>query len=149
MFTQISWTDYITTVVVLLAAYYLFIGYRYFRVDLLQLLSGRKMLSGDKVKVKAAVQRFEKENIQEAAEEPAFQIAQAASDELQAYLQEASSNKLNEEEVKNGLRKLLGKYPKLKESSFCELIENLIINECELNLSFELDAMQVKELWPS
>ena len=47
----------------------------------------------------------------------------------------------------SGLRLLLGKYPGLKDSSFSELIENLIINECEVNFSIQLAAEQAKALW--
>jgi hypothetical protein len=146
MFTDISWNSYVITVMVLLAGYYLFIGFRYYRNDLFQLLSGKK-ISPDEASFKAT-QKSHKENLQEAFErQDLFQLSQSASDEIQAFIHQAGSNKLSADEVMKGIRGLLEKYPGLKSSSFCELIENLIISECEMNCSIPLDAEQVKVLW--
>ena len=45
MFTQISWTDYLLAVSILLAIYYLFVGVRYFSGDLKALLAGKRKLT--------------------------------------------------------------------------------------------------------
>ncbi|RUA28433.1 MAG: hypothetical protein DSY77_16030, partial [Bacteroidetes bacterium] len=44
MFTQISWTDYLLAVSILLAIYYLFVGVRYFSGNLKALLAGKRKL---------------------------------------------------------------------------------------------------------
>lgn len=146
MFTDISWNSYVIAVMVLLAGYYLFIGFRYYRNDLLQLLSGKKISPGA-VSFKAT-QKPHRENLQEAFEKQnLFQLSQSASDEIQAFIHQAGSDKLSADEVMKSIRGLLGKYPGLKDSSFCELIENLIITECEMNCSIPLDAEQARALW--
>jgi hypothetical protein len=146
MFTDISWSSYIITVIILLAGYYLFIGFRYYRNDLLQSLSGKK-ISPDEASFKAP-QKSHKENLLEAFEKQNFfQLSQSAADEIQAFIHQAGSDKLNADEVMKGIRALLGKYPGLKDSPFCELIENLIISECEMNCSIPLDAEQARALW--
>lgn len=147
MFTEISWDSYITIIAVLVTGYYLFVGFRYYRSDFIELLSGKKMSQADRASF-TEVQKSHKENLQEAFEKPnLFQLAQSVSDEIQAYLHEGAKNKLNGDEVMKGLRLLLGKYPDLKNSSFSEVIENLIINDCEANFSMQLDTVQIKALW--
>ena len=146
MFTQISWGSYITIVAVLIAGYYFFVGFRYYRNDLLQLLSGKK-ISVDKVSF-TATQRPHKENLQEAFEKQNFfQLAQSLSDEIQAFVNASAGDKLNKDEVMNGLRGLLGKYPALKDSSFTEFIQNIIISESESNLSILLSPEEAAALW--
>ena len=44
MLTNISWTDYIIAVAILLAVYYFFVGMRYFFADLKNLVSGKSNL---------------------------------------------------------------------------------------------------------
>ncbi|MDD2307843.1 MAG: hypothetical protein PHP53_24280, partial [Prolixibacteraceae bacterium] len=44
MLTNISWTDYIIAVAILLAAYYFFVVMRYFFADLKNLVSGKSNL---------------------------------------------------------------------------------------------------------
>src|SRR5690606_42040853 len=45
MFTDISWTDYLTAVFLLLAIYYVYVGVRYYSGDLKDLLSGKRKLN--------------------------------------------------------------------------------------------------------
>lgn len=147
MFTQISWSAYLTTVFVLAAGYYLIIGYKYFRSDLLQLFAGRKISSSDQNSVKEDIVPV-KENMQTAFEkQDLFPLAQSCADEIQAFAGEASSSKLNNEEVQNNFRKVLGKYPVLKDSSFRDFIDNMVTSESESNLSINLTSDEVAALW--
>lgn len=153
MFTEISWNSYITIVIVLLAGYYLFIGFRYYRTDILHLLSGRKFTQTDSVSFTSTQQikpdqsshpanmqeGFEKQNL--------FQLAQSFSDEIQAYLNEAGRNTLNKKEVMQSLKSLLAKYPSIKNSSFQEFIQNLIKTECETSCSIHLSEEELSALW--
>ena len=106
MFTQISWSSYITIVVVLLAGYYFFVGFWYYRDDLLQLLSGRKITAGDTVNFTAQhplikpEQSLHQANVQEVFEKQnLFQLTQSLSDEIQAFLNEAGRNKIHKGDV--------------------------------------------------
>ncbi len=156
MFTQISWGSYTTIVVVFLACYYLFVGFKYYRTDLLQLLSG-KGISPDNTASFTATQKqvsvkprqsLHKTNLQEAFEkQDLFQLAQSLSDEIQAYLNEAGRNKVVKEESMQSLKALVGKYPLLKDSSFHEFIQNLIETEFETNFSIHLSEEELSALW--
>ena len=88
MFTEISWTSYLVVTSIFLAGYYLFIGFRYYRNDLLQLMGGRQIIN-DKVSFKSTEtepvikpeQGLHDVKIQEAFEKQnLFQLAQSLSD---------------------------------------------------------------------
>lgn len=154
MFTQISWSSYITIVVVLLAGYYFFVGFWYYRDNLLQLLSGRKITAGDTVNFTAQhplikpEQSLHQANVQEVFEKQnLFQLTQSLSDEIQAFLNEAGRNKIHKGDVIYSLQLLLAKYPALKDSSFREFIQNLIETECETNCSIHLSDEELSVLW--
>lgn len=149
MFTGISWNSYLTAVTILLAGYYLFIALRFFRSELLQIFSG-KNLTGDKVSFtqqrkpeltshQAHLQQaFEKQDI--------FQVAQSLGDEILAYLIQAGKDKVHKEDVMQSLKSLIAKYPSIKDSAFREVIQNLVIKECETNCSIHLSEEDVSVL---
>lgn len=152
MFTEISWNGYITIVIVLLAVYYLFIGLRYYRDDLLQLLSGRKFPQTDKPLTVLPSTKLDQTphqaNLKQAFEkQDFFQVAQSLGDEIMAYLNEAGRDKLNKEDVMQSLRSLIAKYPPIKNSPFREVIQNLIVTECETNCSIHLSEQELSTLW--
>ena len=153
MFAEISWSGYITIVVVLLAAYYFVIAIRYYRDDLFQLISGKKTTQPSTVNFTATQSQpsergLHQTNMQEAFEKQnLFQLAQSLSDEIQAFLNEAGRNKLNKEEIIQSLQLLLTKYPAVRDSSFQEFIQNLIETECEANCSIHLSDEELSVLW--
>jgi len=156
MFTQISWSNYITVVALLLAGYYLIIGYLYYRSDILNLLLGRKIIQFGNTSLTATqtdplhkpVLRFNKAHVENAFEKQnLFPAVQSLSDEIQAFLNEAGRNKLNKEDVLPPLQLLLAKYPILKDSSFQESMQNIIETECIANCSIHLSEEDLNKLW--
>lgn len=89
MFTEISWTSYLIVIGLFLACYYLYVGFRYYRNDFLQVLAGRPILN-DKVSFKSIEtqsgkheQSLHQAKIQEAFEKQnLFQLTQSLSDEI-------------------------------------------------------------------
>jgi len=130
MFTQVSWTNYILIVVLLSGCYYLIIGYLFYRHDLLQLISGKKIATNDVV---TTSERYK----------PLVQF----SDEVQALLTEAVRNRLDRINIIQSLQLLLKKYPELKDSASHESIQNLIINECKSYCSIHLSEEELGTLW--
>ncbi|MDB5222369.1 MAG: hypothetical protein JWN83_1036 [Chitinophagaceae bacterium] len=154
MFTEISWGTYITIVIVLLAVYYLFIGFRYYRRDLSQLISGGKTGFPDKAKFTASKSdviikpRPHEAFMQLSVEDQnLYQLLQSLSDEIQALLGEAGNKRLNKDEIITALKILIAKYSVLKNSSFRESIQNLIQTESETNCSIHLSEKELSELW--
>lgn len=131
MFTQISWSSYIITVLLLSTAYYLFIGYRYYRNDLLQLVSGKRNTTNDNV---VSTQRHQP-------------LIQSFSDEARAFMEQAGKNKLDKKEIIQSLQLLFKKYPFLKDSAFQGSVQSLIINECASYCSIHLSDEELSALW--
>jgi hypothetical protein len=131
MFTEISWSSYIVTVLLLSTGYYLFIGYRYYRHDILQLISGKKVTTNDVV----------------AANQNPEPLIQSFSDEIRAFMEQAGKNELDKKDIIQSLHLLLKKYPTLKDSAFQESIQNLIINECTSYCSIHLSEEELSVLW--
>lgn len=131
MLTQISWSSYIVTVLLLSAVYYLFIGYWYYRDDLLKLVSGKRVTTNDFVST-------------------AFRqlpLEQSFSDEIMAFMEQAGKDKLDKKDIIQSLQLLLQKYPTLKDSASQESIQNLIVNECTSYCSIHLSDEELSVLW--
>lgn len=131
MFTQISWSSYIVTVLLLSAIYYLFIGYWYYRDDLLQLVSGKKITTDDFVST-----AFRQEPLE-----------QLFSDEVRAFMNEAGKNKMSKKDILKSLQLVFKRYPTLKDSVSQESIQNLIVNECATYCSIHLSDEELSVLW--
>jgi len=43
MFTQISWSIYVTTILILSVAYYLLVAFRYYRKDIVKIFAVKKL----------------------------------------------------------------------------------------------------------
>lgn len=153
MFTEISWNNYIISVIVLLVIYYLFIGFRYYRSDLLELLSGTKSTQTDRVsfidlQTIRPEQTQHQANLKQAFEkQDLFQVTQSVGDEIMAYLNEAGRDTLNKEDIIQSMKSLIAKYPSVKDSAFRDAIQNLIIKECETNCSIHLSEEEISALW--
>lgn len=141
MFTNISWSSYITFMIIVSAVYYLVIGFQFYRSDVLKVISGTKpasvpVLSSHQAGLKEA---FENQDI--------FRLAQSLADEVQAYLKEAGRNKISKQDVVQSLKSLPARYPAIKDSSFKDMIQNLMITECETNCSIHLSEQELSEIW--
>jgi len=131
MFTQISWDKYIIAVLLLSAVYYLFIGYRYYGGDLLQLISGKKGTAN---------------HVMEASDmnNP---LMESFSDAIEAFMYEAGKNKLDKKNIMQSLPLLFKKYPASNDAVLRESVQNLIINKCKSYCSIHLSDEELSALW--
>jgi hypothetical protein len=128
MFTQISWGSYLTTILILSAAYYLFLAFRYYRKDVVKILAGKKIIGDESASIE-----FQKPMLQ------SFSI------EVRAFLFEAIRNNLNKEDIMESIQMLIRKYPGVKDITFRNSIEHLIIEESAA--SIHLSEQDLSELW--
>jgi hypothetical protein len=128
MFTQISWGSYLTTILILSAAYYLFLGFRYYRKDVVKILAGKKIIGDESASIE-----FQKPMLQ------SFSI------EVRTFLFEAIRNNLNKEDIMESIQMLIRKYPGVKDITFRNSIEHLIIEESAA--SIHLSEQDLSELW--
>ncbi len=135
MFSSVSWKEYLILITIVLAIYYT-IFLVYYRMDLLQILSGGKNLLS-----------FNKAVINRNISEESIPMMQSLADEVNAYLSEAAQNDFDKEEILMALRYLIGKYPALLNAAHRSSIENLMVSACENYCSLHLDESELNGIW--
>lgn len=157
MLTNISWTDYIIAVAILLAAYYFFVGMRYFFADLKNLVSGKSNLKfraviPDDTDESESFQSYEKKyNVVSPALETTsdddFAEVEHLIERLKSVIADASGKKLIPQELKQYLHLVLQEYPNIKNSPFRTSINELVASECEKYGAVTLSEDEVEQLW--
>jgi len=155
MFTNISWANYIFVVTLLLAAWYLFVGVKFYSNDLQifllrkrkpNLLVGQDEFQNDEGKVRQSSQ-FTNDQIETSETDILFQEVEELATKLKEAIANASSKNYNREESIFLLHLTIKEYPHLKGSPFQVALNNLIISECERYGSIHLSAEELLMLW--
>lgn len=117
MFNAISWSDYFSAILFSLIIYYIVIGYRFYKEEILNLV-GIKVLQPAKLSTHS-VEDF-KQSIalcknEDGASSPDADIdftpvILSFKDETSAYLQEAAANKVIKQEILYALQTIASKY---------------------------------------
>jgi len=154
MLKNISWSDYIIAVAILLAIYYLFVGVRYFSGEIKDLLSGKH-----KLKLRTALS--DSNSVYDPGDEPSQQetggFEKTTDDEftevehlierLKAVVADASRRKLIPQEFKQYLSMVLKEYPSVRYSPIRSSVNELIISECQKYGAVTLKEDEVELLW--
>ncbi|RKD15103.1 hypothetical protein BCY91_06155 [Pelobium manganitolerans] len=154
MLKNISWSDYIIAVAILLAIYYLFVGMKYFSGEIKDLLSGKR-----KLKFRAAVSNDHaaynpdnEESLQETSgfeetTDDEFSEVEHLIERLKAVIADASRRKLIPQEFKQFLSMVLKEYPSVRYSPIRSSINELIVSECQKYGAVTLNEDEVELLW--
>ena len=156
MLTNISWTDYIIAVAILLAAYYFFVVMRYFFADLKNLISGKSNLKfmvgipydtiGESIQPSEENYNGESPALETTADDD-FAEVENLIERLKSVIADASGKKLIPQELKQYLHLLLQEYPNIKNSPFRTAINELVASECEKYGAVTLSEDEVEQLW--
>jgi len=150
MFTNISWASYMLVVTLLLAAWYLIIGMRFYFHDRQNLLTRKRkpnlQFAHDGSHSTSATE-FAPEETEPSDTDSLFQEVEKLTAKLKETIAEASSKNYHKEEFIFLLQLTLKEYPHLKGSPFQVAINNLIISECEKYGSLLLRAEELVMLW--
>ncbi len=159
MFTNISWTNYIIFVVLLLAAWYIIIGFKFYFPDLQNILSGKTKLAFRGVHKEYLSHKSEEITNSEPLEsdlksfpneeetDNLFQVAEELTNKLKDAISNAASKNYNKEEFTFLLQLTLKEYPALKSSPFQVAINNLISSECDKHSFIRLNTVELGMLW--
>lgn len=161
MFTNISWSNYLLAVLLLLTIYYVFIGIRFYSNDLKQLLNGQRK-SGDNL-IRQDLRDFSSSNQDndqiQSAPSPSGYSAFAETEEdtfndveqIISRLKETIAVAIEKKHERSILLKLLQSvykfYPELRYSAFRPAIDELVISECEKKGSIKLSEEDVEMMW--
>lgn len=167
MINNISWTSYWYALFLLLVIYYAFVLWYYYRKYLFQLISNkfgkRKFQVATTITSPSGILDGAKKNghefqpishstVTQSQEQPSCEISamyQALSDEIRAYLQQASTADADNEELLISIQQILRKYPAIKNSAFQQSIDFLIVFELKNKCSTYLSIEEVSSLWES
>jgi hypothetical protein len=156
MLTNISWTDYLIAVAILLTIYYLYVGLRYFSADFKDLFSGKRKqnsktaLSNDAddestlstgESTPAEINAFDETSDDEFAE------VEHLIERLKVVIADASPKKLVPQEFKHYLHLVLKEYPSVQNSPLRSSVNELIVSECEKYSAVTLSEDEVDLLW--
>lgn len=130
MFSQISWTDYISTTAIVTIFYYAVISLKYYRHDILYYVSVKSPTGDGSGFIKAIEAK------------PGLI---AFTDELSAFLAESSNIGNEKESVLSGIQRLLKRHPFLYTDK--QTINHLIASQCEQYCSVILSDVEMEELW--
>ncbi|MDT0677035.1 hypothetical protein [Autumnicola musiva] len=152
MFTQISWTDYLLAVSILLIIYYLFVGVRYFSSDLKDLLAGKRKptLKTSGFTQHEPLQNDDSENISVTTDEEAndeFTEVEHLIEKMKTVITDALDKQLVKEEFRQYLRLVLKEFPSVKTSALRPSVNELIVSECEKQGIVAFNEEEVDELW--
>lgn len=163
MLNSISWTEYLVFVVLLLIAYYLFVGLKFYSFELSSLLKGKTPSVALATETAADAVIDGSENFQDNQAElfptynryaprpqetdDTFQQVEELTTELKKVIEDAASNNTIKEEFILSLQLALKKYHFLKGSPFLVAINNLIASECDKYNFIRLTADERVMLW--
>lgn len=158
MFTNISWGNYIVVVILLLASWYLFVGFRFYFDDLKEVLSGKRKLQFRGFET-AIYQDIESESKDQDSPkltsdqtsfgefDTTFQDVDALVARLKTFIADAAKKKLVQKEFTYYLQLLLREFPSVKNSPFNSSISELIVSECDKLESINLTQKEAETLW--
>lgn len=155
MLKNITWTEYCTAIFLLSAAYYLFIGLRYYTADIQGWFANRqkqRVRIDDKIEEAqipnpVPVEETYDEQPFAATSEETFDEVEELVSRLKNKLAEPGSDQQSREELSRKLKAILLDYPQLKHSQFAPAIQELIATECGKNSSVALDEDEIATIW--
>ncbi len=151
MFSSISWSQYITAIITLLLFYYCFVGFKYFRWEILSLI-GIKRIDEKSTAIPVAdikahfvasnhADFLPKENPDEA-----IAILQPFWDEANAYLAEMKPE-APKEEILFALKMIVGKYPGLHSAVHKQELETAISGLLAQHYPERFTATDIQYMW--
>ncbi len=150
MFSTISWTDYLIVVTILLIVYYLFVGVRYYSVELKELLSGKRKLNFRRAPMKVLSTEEKVLTEKDESDQPKSDDetnAERLAVHLNQVISYATKRQLAPGELKQHLQLILREFPEFKDTAFRPSINNLIISECEKHGAATLREEEMEMLW--
>ncbi|MCD0472497.1 hypothetical protein [Flavobacterium sp. JAS] len=152
MFTNISWSNYIIAVTVLLMIWYLVMGFKYYYFELLQIISGKqqiKFLNFRKTKKRITYNSTGDDNLKANffSSFDTLEDAEELSEHIVKAIKESFERNLSKEEFQNYLRLLLAEYPFVKISSLRENINKILVSESAMHPNLLLTYEVADSLW--
>ncbi len=151
MLNSISWNQYITAIITLLILYYCFVGFKYFRWEILSLIGIKKVdEKNSPISVAEIKKQFTsgnhadflpKENLSETTT-----VLQQFWDEANAYLAEMKQE-APKEKILFAVKMIAGKYPDLRSAGHNQELESAISGLLAQYYPERFTEADIKYMW--
>ncbi len=153
MFNSITWGQYFTTLTLLLVCYYSFIGLKFYRWEILNLV-GIKKIEESAMSISSVAnfkKSFETECPEDYLPKPKLEVdvspvVQSFTDEIKAYLQESDSG-THKEALINSIQSIVMKYPVLKNVDYKQELIKFIFDESNEKYPNLLQLNDIKKMF--
>ena len=154
MFNSITWQQYYTAIILLLIIYYIAIGYKLYKWEILHLIGIRKVEDGSLNATSLSnLRNFIQPEIPEgylpktALEIDISPLVQSFTDEVKAFVQQTTSIEILKDDLVNSLGSIASKYTALKDADCKSDLELFVLNEVNKIYPNLLQTIDVKKLW--
>ena len=147
MLSNISWSNYAVTVIVLLIFWYVFLILKFYFGPLKELISGKRKLKFLKMRLNTNTE-LTKDLFSEYKEPfDTLEDARELFGKLENAVIESSERNLSGPEFRNYIKFILEEYPYVKNSSLRKKINSLMVSECEKHPQLILTYPEMDGLW--
>jgi len=153
MFTNTSWTNYITATALLSAGWYLFVGFRYYYGDIKAIISGKRKLQFRATRNDSLDEEITSVDNSDTSSEdsndnnPVLEEIDELIGKVKNIFRNASGKPLPKDEFSEYLTLLFIDYPSLKNSPHRPSLNELIATECLKQGNFTLTETEIDYLW--
>jgi len=133
MVNNISWGSYWSVLTVLLTVYYAYVLLKYYRSDL-------------RLRFQPAL-HITKKQCHDETGEAILPVVQSFSDEMTAYLEQASQTKAGKNEIIFALQQIAKKYSTIKDSTYQPAMNGLIVFEAKDKCAVHLSEEEIRQVW--
>jgi hypothetical protein len=154
MLHSITWGQYFSTIIGVIVIYYIAVGFRYFKWEILNAIGIKKISSPSfnnrsttdlhscnfSEKISASVP------ISTSEIDVTFLI-QSFTDEIKAFVQCTDNSEIEKEEIINSIRTISSKYTALRESNFKKELEVFVFNEINQQYPKMIEIKDLNKIW--
>jgi len=147
MLSNISWSNYAVTIVLLLIVWYVFLILKFYSRQFKELINGKRKLKFSKMS--SIMTEKQKDDLFSEFKEPSDTLEDARElfSRLEKAVIESNQTNLSGSEFKNYIRYILEEYPYVKNSSLREKINSLMVSECAKHPQLIITYPEMDGLW--
>jgi hypothetical protein len=155
MFNSITWGQYFSAIILLLIIYYILIGCRFYKWEILRTIGIRKV-DDDSLNTTAALSNLKEfaasENHENYLPTLSLEIdisplVKSFNDEVTAFIQGTNNAEITKEEIINSLQIICSKYPAIKNADCIKDLEVDLLKEINLKYPALFQQNDFKSLW--
>lgn len=143
IFSGISWKAYSVAVIILIILYYLVIGVRYYRKEILDLLTGKWI---NNKRETSGSTPFEKNNHGKEAEH-LFARTRELTERIKDTMKIAHAQNYPKYQLLSLIKSLIAEYAELKSPAITRAVNNAIISESSKYEAYHFKEEELGELW--